>query len=137
MNTTKILRPERLSLKNSEFTEKWLQDLIEKEPSMLGLGDLRVVSRERRQCSGGRIDFLMTDDDSNIIYEVEIMLGRLDESHIIRAIEYWDLERRRYKNRTSLVGVVSDPQTIQSRSRRLASGGILGSLVMGMESKPR
>jgi|GEM_PF-6454705 len=26
------------------------------------------------------------------------MLGRLDESHIIRAIEYWDLERNRYPN---------------------------------------
>jgi hypothetical protein len=111
MNTTKILRPERLSLKNSEFTEKWLQDLIEKEPSMLGLGDLRVVSRERRQCSGGRIDFLMTDDDSNIIYEVEIMLGRLDESHIIRAIEYWDLERRRYPNFEHVAVVVAEDIT--------------------------
>jgi hypothetical protein len=28
-------------------------------------------------------------------YEVEIMLGTLDESHIIRTIEYWDLERQR------------------------------------------
>jgi hypothetical protein len=31
-------------------------------------------------------------------YEVEVMLGSLDESHIIRAIEYWDIERRRYPN---------------------------------------
>lgn len=29
-------------------------------------------------------------------YEVEIQLGPTDESHIIRTIEYWDLERRRY-----------------------------------------
>jgi hypothetical protein len=28
-------------------------------------------------------------------YEVEVMLGALDESHIIRTIEYWDIERQR------------------------------------------
>jgi hypothetical protein len=27
---------------------------------------------------------------------VEIQLGKTDESHIIRTIEYWDLERKRY-----------------------------------------
>jgi hypothetical protein len=29
-------------------------------------------------------------------YEVELMLGAVDESHIIRCIEYWDEERKRY-----------------------------------------
>jgi len=29
-------------------------------------------------------------------YEVEIQLGATDESHIIRTIEYWDIERKRY-----------------------------------------
>lgn len=27
---------------------------------------------------------------------MEIQLGKTDESHIIRTIEYWDLERKRY-----------------------------------------
>jgi hypothetical protein len=29
-------------------------------------------------------------------YEVEIQLGATDEGHIIRTIEYWDIERKRY-----------------------------------------
>lgn len=29
-------------------------------------------------------------------YEVEIQLGNVDEQHIIRTIEYWDLERKKY-----------------------------------------
>src|SRR5438128_12377441 len=33
---------------------------------------------------------------SNRRYEVEIQLGKVDETHIIRTIEYWDIERRRY-----------------------------------------
>jgi len=35
------------------------------------------------------------DDDSNR-YEVEIQLGETDESHIIRTIEYWDREKKRW-----------------------------------------
>ena len=29
-------------------------------------------------------------------YEVEIQLGKTDEAHVIRTIEYWDIERKRY-----------------------------------------
>jgi hypothetical protein len=73
--------------------EKWLQDRIKDDPSLLGLGELEIVSREHRQPIGGRIDFLMRNADT--FYEVEVMLGALDESHIIRTIEYWDVERQR------------------------------------------
>jgi len=42
------------------------------------------------------LDLLLQDSESSRRYEVEIQLGRTDESHIIRTIEYWDIERRRY-----------------------------------------
>lgn len=76
--------------------ERWLQDRIEEDPSLLGLGDLNIVRREKSQLTGGRIDFLMYDPDRELRYEVEVMLGALDESHIIRTIEYWDIERQRF-----------------------------------------
>lgn len=76
--------------------ERWLQDRIEEDPSLLGLGDLNIVRREKSQPTGGRIDFLMYDPDRELRYEVEVMLGSLDESHIIRTIEYWDIERQRF-----------------------------------------
>ena len=88
---------EKISLKNHpEFNEKWLQDLIADDPSILGLGDLILKDKERIQPKAGRLDLLLQDFDSNRRYEVEIQLGTTDESHIIRTIEYWDIERKRY-----------------------------------------
>jgi hypothetical protein len=42
------------------------------------------------------LDLLLQDADGNRRYEVEVQLGKTDESHIIRTIEYWDIERKRY-----------------------------------------
>jgi hypothetical protein len=88
------------SLRSLGFNETWLQKHISDDPSLLGLGDLQVIKKERIQLSGGRIDFLMADFDDDIRYEVEVMLGPVDESHIIRTIEYWDIERQRYSGST-------------------------------------
>lgn len=87
-----------IRLREAGKDEKWLQDLIAKDPSILGLGDVELVTREKKQPTGGRIDLILADrsSDEPIRYEVEIMLGSVDESHIIRSIEYWDVERRRY-----------------------------------------
>jgi len=84
-----------ITLKDAGKDEKWLQDLISKDPSLLGLGDVILMQRERPQPTGGRIDLVLSDPDENLRYEVEVMLGATDESHIIRTIEYWDIERRR------------------------------------------
>lgn len=83
-------------LRSLNLDERWLQDRIAEDPSLLGLGDLQVVRRERLQPTGGRIDFLMSDPETDTRYEIELMLGALNESHIIRTIEYWDIERQRY-----------------------------------------
>lgn len=96
MNTS-YLKLKKIGLKNhSQFTERWLQDVIADDPSVLGLGDLVLKDRERLQPRAGRLDLLLQEADGTMRYEVEIQLGRSDESHIIRTIEYWDVERRRY-----------------------------------------
>lgn len=80
------------------FNEKWLQDQIDKNPEILGLGEnIEVTDKERRQSSGGKLDMLLTDNDTKK-YTVELQLGKCDPDHIIRTIEYWDLERKRYPN---------------------------------------
>lgn len=85
-----------ISLKNHPIlNEAWLQSIIAQDPSLLGLGDLVLRDKERIQPSGGRID-LVLQDDASTRYEVEIQLGVTDETHIIRTIEYWDIERTRY-----------------------------------------
>ncbi len=89
-------KAEPKSLRELSLDERWLQERIAEDPSILGLGDVTVIERERSQPTGGRIDFLLSDPEEGIRYEVEVMLGRLDESHIIRTIEYWDIERTRF-----------------------------------------
>ena len=48
------------------------------------------------QPRAGRLDLLLQDPESQQRYEVEIQLGATDEAHIIRALEYWDVERKRF-----------------------------------------
>ena len=75
------------------------------------LGDLRPIERERRQVTGGRLDILLKDDESDTLYEVEVMLGRTDESHIIRAIEYWDLECRKNPHYNHVAVIIAEDIT--------------------------
>lgn len=104
-------KAERIFLKNTQYDEKWLQDKIEEDPSILGLGDINIVQRERKQSSGGRIDFLFHDPVNAIMYETEIMLGSTDESHIIRTIEYWDIERRRFPTKDHKAVIIAEDIT--------------------------
>ena len=100
-----------LSIRECGYTESWLQEQIEKDPSILALGELELVKREKIQSSGGRLHFQLTDPEDNSMYEVEVMLGATDESHIIRAIEYWDLEKRRLPQRQHRAVLVAEKIT--------------------------
>jgi hypothetical protein len=101
---------EKITLKNHpELNEKWLQQIISEEPSIIGLGDLDLKDIER-PLTYGRLDLLLKDDD-NTRYEVEIQLGRVDESHIIRTIEYWDEERNRYPQYDHIAVIIAEEIT--------------------------
>ena len=92
--------------------ERWLQDEIVDDPSLLGLGgDLRLAGQGRRVSSGGLLDLLLIDDEEDIRYEVELQLGASDESHIIRTIEYWDLEKRQYPDSRHVAVIVAEDIT--------------------------
>lgn len=98
MAQPKYVKPTPIVLKgNPSFNEKWVQDRIVEDPSLLGLGDVFVKDKERSQPRAGRLDLLLQDKDERRRYEVELQLGPTDESHIIRCIEYFDFERRRYQ----------------------------------------
>ena len=89
-------RGSRLWLKDHpDYREAWLRDLIARDPSILGLGTLQVRQVERPVPGSGRLDLLLQNHQHGRRYVVEVMLGRMDESHIIRCIEYWDFEQRR------------------------------------------
>lgn len=105
-------RPERISLKyHPELNEKWVQELIAQDPTILGLGDLDLRDKERNQPRGGRLDLLLQDPETKRRYEVEIQLGATDESHIIRTIEYWDVEKKRYPQYDHCAVIVAEDIT--------------------------
>ena len=101
-----------VSLKNHPgLNERWLQDVIIEDPSVLGLGDVLVKDKERIHRGTGRLDLLLQDVDGYGRYEVEIQLGATDESHLIRTIEYWDVERKKYPQYDHTAVIVAEKIT--------------------------
>lgn len=95
--TLDYVSTEKVSIKNHpHLNENWLHKIIIDNPSILGLGDLELRSHEKSQPKAGRLDLLLEDVNNKRRYEIEVQLGKSDESHIIRTIEYWENERKRY-----------------------------------------
>ena len=112
MPSLKYAKPERICLKDHpEFDERWLQKKIGEDPSLLGLGDLVLKEKERSQPRAGRLDLLFQDAETNKRFEVEVQLGKTDETHIIRTIEYWDIERKRYPKYKHAAVIVAEDIT--------------------------
>ncbi len=103
---------EKISIKGHPIlNEKWVQERIGEDPTILGLGDLILKDKERILPHAGRLDLILQDADLNHRYEVEIQLGGTDESHIIRTIEYWDIERKRYPQYDHTAVIVAEDIT--------------------------
>ncbi len=106
------IKPEMISLAaHPEIDEKWVQKIIANAPSVLGLGNLVLRDQERIQPRAGRLDLLLQDVETKRRYEVELQLGETDESHIIRTIEYWDIERKRYPQYDHCAVIVAEDVT--------------------------
>lgn len=108
---TEIPIARTLSIRECGLDENWLHDQIIANPSCLGLGDLEVLSHERQQSSGGRLDLLLKDPEDDSMYEIEVMLGETDESHIIRTIEYWYNEKRKWPQRQHFAVLIAESIT--------------------------
>jgi len=73
MPIPKLIIPEPISLKDHpELSEKWVEDQIIDNPSLLGLGEVEVRGRQRIQPRAGRLDLLLEDAENRKRYEAEI-----------------------------------------------------------------
>jgi len=107
-----FVKLEPLSIQaHPELNEKWVQERIAEDPSILGLGELVLRDKESHQPRAGRLDLLLQDQETNKRFEVEIQLGPTDESHIIRTIEYWDIEKKRYPQYDHYAVIVAEDVT--------------------------
>jgi len=130
-----------LSIADCGHNEFWLRDVIYEDPSILasilGLGELQAVMKEKTQSAGGRLDLLLKNPADDSMYEVELQLGATDESHIIRTIEYWDNEKRRWPNRSHTAVLVAEVITsrffnvVHLLSKAVPIIGIQASIVEG------
>ncbi|MCD4773785.1 MAG: hypothetical protein K8R41_10430 [Bacteroidales bacterium] len=98
----------KIFIRNTGKDEYWLQEKIYANPEKLGLGNLVAVRKEKTQSNGGRLDILLKDPTDNTMYEIEVMLGETDPSHIIRSIEYWDNEKRKYPQRQHFAVLIAE-----------------------------
>ncbi|MCP3681382.1 MAG: hypothetical protein GY861_01710 [bacterium] len=92
----KYLSARQVELKSTGRDEQWIRNVINNDPSILRLGELKVVETNEMRASGAEGNFLMGNADDSVRYEIGVTLGKLDESTIIRTIEYWDIERKRF-----------------------------------------
>lgn len=129
------------SIRECGKDEFWLRDKIFEDPTILGLGNLQGVSKEKAQPQGGRLDLLLKNPDDDAMYEIEIQLGPTDKSHIIRTIEYWDSEKRRWPKRSHTAVLVAETITnrffnvIHLLSQTVPIVGIRASIVEVGESQ--
>ena len=67
--------------------------------------------KERPQPQAGRLDLPLQDPETQRRYEVELPLGATNEAHIIRTVEYWDIERKRYPQYDHCAVIVAEDIT--------------------------
>jgi len=101
-----------VDMRKRGISEASIESQIAAQPELLGLGDdLVLVDRQRQQPGAGRLDLLLQDADQSKRWEVELQLGKTDESHIIRVLEYWDIERKRYPNYEHTAVIIAEDIT--------------------------
>ncbi len=100
-----------LNIKECGYDEYWLQEQIWNNPSCLQLGELEAIQKEKIVSSGGKLDILLKNPIDDSMYEVEVMLGETDPSHIIRTIEYWDLIKKKWSQRQHFAVLVAEKIT--------------------------
>ncbi len=108
----KLAKLEKVNLlKHSTIKESWIQQQIADDPSILGLGDLILKDKERIQPRAGRLDILLQEPETKKRYTVEIQLGKTDEAHLVRTLEYYDIERKRYPQYQHCAVIVAEDIT--------------------------
>lgn len=108
---SKVAKSHLVPLSEAGLSEGELEDLIVADPGVLGLGEVVLIERQRRQERAGRLDLLLEDREGESRFEVELKLGSLDESHLVRAIEYWDIERRHYPGYSHFAVILAEDVT--------------------------
>ncbi len=116
-NVPKFKRAEALDLKRDRrFSESWLERKVCDDPGILGLGKVKVLSQQKRTKDGiRRLDLVLESEDKSSRFVVELMLGPLDGSHIVRTIDYWLSEENVKAKNVECKAVLIGERIVDSR----------------------
>jgi hypothetical protein len=103
----------KVALKSLDLPESWLERKIREDHTILGLSGITKTLFQRRYRKASRVDLVLLDEENNILYCAELMLGELDESHIVRALDYWLSESRKPSNKGWQVVAVLAAESIR------------------------
>lgn len=114
-NNKKIQTVQQITLKeNSNYIEDDVRDYIFDNPNVLGIENLKGVTKEKIQKSGTRrVDSIYRDDST--IYSTEIQLGTLDGDHIYRSIAYSLNEEENYPQDNHCVILIAERITKENK----------------------
>lgn len=74
------------------------------------------------------------DPDTKRRYEVEVLLGATDEAHMIRTIEYWDIERKRYPQYEHCAVLVAEDITSRFLNVMALFNGMIPLIALQMQA---
>jgi hypothetical protein len=93
-----------------------LERKIRENHSILGLEGITKTVFQRRYKKAGRVDLILLDEENSILYCAELMLSEVDESHIIRCVDYWLTETRKASNKDwTVIAVLAAESVRESR----------------------
>ena len=91
-----MARKRKISLRNKNINEKFVQEYFEQNINFLGFTDGILLDKEEIQPGSKRLNMLFQESGTERCYVVGVKLGNLDENHILKTIEYWNLSKKKY-----------------------------------------
>jgi hypothetical protein len=102
-----FVRADRVRLtSHPTLNETWLRERIVGDPSILGLGDLRLADEGRLR--DGRLELLLRDPATARRFTVVARVGPAEEADLVRALEQWSVERTRYPEHEHFAVLVAE-----------------------------
>ena len=91
-----MTRKRKISIKNKNINEKFVQEYFEENINFLGFTNGILLDKEEIQAGSKRLNMLFQESGTKRCYIVGIKLGNLDKDHIEKTIEYWNLSKKKY-----------------------------------------
>jgi hypothetical protein len=120
----RVVRADRIRLTDHPtFNEHWLRERIVDDPSVLGLGDLRLADESRTH--DGRLELLLRDPATGRRITALVRIGPAEAGDLVRAIENWTIERARYPEHEHFAVIVAE----ELPPRFLSAANTLGTTI--------